>query len=59
MKTLLLFLGSIAVLLFPACTTVEERHGPAVHSTTTTTEETTTRHPMGGTTTETQTTRRY
>ncbi len=61
MKTLLLFLGSLAVLPFTACTTVEESHSPAMHSSTTTTTEetTTTRRPTVGATTETQTIRRY
>lgn len=61
MKTFLLSIGSLAVLSFSACTTVEEsHHSPAMHSTTTTTEETTTtRRPTVGATTETQTIRRY
>lgn len=59
MKTLILAgLAIAAILSFPACTTVEERHEPAVHSTTTTTEESTVRHPVGATT-ETRMTRSY
>ena len=51
MKTFIASCLAIAALLsFPACTTVEDRHEPAVHSTTTTTEETTTRHPVNATT---------
>ena len=59
MKTLILScLATAAFLSFPACTTVEDRHEPAVHSTTTTTEETTTRSPARSTT-ETHTIRAY
>ncbi len=59
MKTLIIScLATAAILAFPACTTIEERHEPAVHSTTTTTEESTVRHPVGATT-ETRTTRSY
>ena len=57
MKTLLLTtLITAAFLSFSACTTVEDRHAPSVHSTTTSTEESTTRHPVQATT-ETRTTR--
>lgn len=59
MKTLILTcLATAAFLSFSACTTVEDRHAPAVHSTTTTTEETTVHHPVEATT-ETRTTRSY
>jgi hypothetical protein len=57
MKTLTLFcLATLALLAFPACTTVEDHHGPG-HTTTTTTEETTIRQPVSATT-ETQVIRR-
>ena len=59
MKTLILScLATAAFLSFSACTTVEERHEPAMHSTTTTTEESTVHHPVGATR-ETQTIRTY
>lgn len=57
-KLILPCLAAAAFLAFSACTTVEDRHEPAVHSTTTTTEETTTHRPTSATT-ETQTIRRY
>jgi hypothetical protein len=57
MKTLILScLAALALLTFPACTTVED-HSPS-HSTTTTTEETTTRQPVSSATTETRVIRR-
>jgi len=59
MQTLILSCLAIAAFLsFSACTTVEDRPEPVVHSTTTTTEESTIRHPVVGTT-ETRTTRSY
>ena len=57
-KLILSCLATAAFLSFSACTTVEDRHEPAVHSTTTTTEETTVHQPASSTT-ETQTIRRY
>ena len=59
MKTLIVTcLATAAILSFPACTTVEEKHEPAVHSSTTTTEETTVHHPVSATT-ETRSVRSY
>ena len=51
-------LATAACLSFSACTTDEDSHASAVHSTTTTTEESTVSRPVS-TTTETQTIRAY
>jgi outer membrane protein assembly factor BamE (lipoprotein component of BamABCDE complex) len=59
MKALIISCLALAAFFsFSACTTVEERHAPTVHSTTTTTEESTIHHPVEATT-ETRTTRSY
>ncbi|MEA3208206.1 MAG: hypothetical protein QOE70_1263 [Chthoniobacter sp.] len=57
-KLILLCLATAASLSFPACTTVEEKHEPSVHSTTTTTEESTVHRPVSATT-ETRSIRAY
>ena len=51
-------LAAVACLSFSACTTDEDSHEHAVHSTTTTTEESTVSHPVSETR-ETQTIRTY
>jgi hypothetical protein len=60
MKTLIIFcFATAAFLSFPACTTVEATHQPAVHRTTTTTTEQSSVHRPVSSTTETQTIRTY